>query len=161
MVRSRCIYSWVRVAESSSSSRTGPRRRPGARFESTPGGFELSTLQELGIGGRTQAVLDRLGIDTPVPVQIKAIQSLLGGRDAVIEAPTGSGKTLAYLLPMVERLTRPGPDPRALVVTPVRELAIQVDAVYRTLGAAARPAALYGGVGYGVQLDALWHRPTS
>jgi len=93
-----------------------------------------------------------------VPVQIETIPSLLGGRDAVIEAPTGSGKTLAYLLPMVERLARQGPGPRALVVTPVRELAVQVDAVHRGL-AAGRSATLYGGVGYGVQTTALRRRP--
>jgi superfamily II DNA/RNA helicase len=110
------------------------------------------------VGDRSRAALTKQGIDTPVPVQIETIPPLLGGRDAVIEAPTGSGKTLAYLLPMVERLARQGPGPRALVVTPVRELAVQVDAVYRGL-AAGRTATLYGGVGYGAQTAALRRRP--
>ncbi|HEY4027946.1 MAG TPA: DEAD/DEAH box helicase [Candidatus Dormibacteraeota bacterium] len=94
-----------------------------------------------------------------MPVQAETIPSLLAGRDIVIEAPTGSGKTLAYLLPMVERLARPGPGPRALVVVPVRELAMQVDSVYRLLGASGRIATLYGGVGYGAQMAALRQRP--
>ncbi len=94
-----------------------------------------------------------------MPVQVDTIPSLLAGRDVVIEAPTGSGKTLAYLLPMVEGLARPGPGPRALVVTPVRELAMQVDAVYRKIGTTGRIATLYGGVGYGAQMAALRQRP--
>ncbi len=94
-----------------------------------------------------------------MPVQVDAIPGLLAGRDVVIEAPTGSGKTLAYLLPMVEQLAGPGPGPRALVVTPVRELAMQVDAVYRKIGTTGRIATLYGGVGYGAQMAALRQRP--
>jgi len=77
----------------------------------------------------------------------------------VIHAPTGSGKTLAYLLPLVERLRKPAPGPRALIVAPVRELAIQVDAVFRRLEADGRAAAVYGGVGYGAQTSALRRQP--
>jgi len=123
------------------------------------GDSKLPTFEELGVGKRTLAALGRRGITTPVPVQADAIPSLLAGRDVVIEAPTGSGKTLAFLLPVVERLALPEPGPRALVVTPVRELAMQVDAVYRGLGAPGRVATLYGGVGYGAQMAALRKRP--
>ncbi len=94
-----------------------------------------------------------------MPVQSDTIPSLLAGRDAVIHAPTGSGKTLAYLLPLVERLDRPLPGPRGLVVTPVRELAAQVDSVYRRLDPTGRSATLVGGVGYGSQMAALRRRP--
>lgn len=94
-----------------------------------------------------------------MPVQTDAIPSLLAGRDVVIEAPTGSGKTLAFLLPFVERMVRPEPGPRALIVTPVRELAMQIDTVYRGLQATGRIATLYGGVGYGAQMAALRQRP--
>jgi len=149
----------MRVAESS-PSRTGPSTwvRCTVR-EQHPGGSKLPSFQALGIGKRSQAALARRGITTPVPVQADAIPSLLAGRDVVIEAPTGSGKTLAFLLPMVERLARPEPGPRALVVTPVRELAMQIDVVYRGLEAAGRIATLYGGVGYGPQMAALRQRP--
>src|SRR5437660_6122623 len=125
----------------------------------TTGDSKLPTFEELGVGKRTLAALARRGITTPVPVQADAIPSLLAGRDVVIEAPTGSGKTLAFLLPIVERQVRPEPGPRALVVAPVRELAMQVDAVYRGLGAPGRVATLYGGVGYGTQMAALRKRP--
>lgn len=123
------------------------------------GELQLPTFKDLGVGERSSAALSRRGIETPVAVQTATIPALLRGRDGVIEAPTGSGKTLAYLLPMVERLATPGPGPRALVVTPVRELAMQVDAVYRGLAATSRTAALFGGVGYGAQLAALRRRP--
>ncbi|HXM58968.1 MAG TPA: DEAD/DEAH box helicase [Candidatus Dormibacteraeota bacterium] len=147
------------VAESSCVLERALDVGSGERFEAHPGGFELPTFRELGVGDRSAVALARRGIDTPVPVQIETIPALLSGRDAVIEAPTGSGKTLAYLLPIVERLARPGPGPRALVVTPVRELAMQVEAVFRGLGAAGRAATLYGGVGYGAQMAALRQRP--
>src|SRR6266481_2414310 len=77
------------------------------------------------------------------------------GDDVVIEAPTGSGKTLAFLIPLVEGIGDPAPGPRALIVTPTRELAIQVESVYRTLDCRARCALLYGGVGYATQTLAL------
>jgi ATP-dependent RNA helicase DeaD len=119
---------------------------------------QLPTFESCGIGARSQMTLARHGIDTPVAVQVETIPSLLAGRDVVIHAPTGSGKTLAYLLPLVERLHQPKPGPRALVVAPVRELAIQIDAVYRRLGATGH-AVLYGGVGYGAQMAALRRQP--
>jgi superfamily II DNA/RNA helicase len=70
-------------------------------------------------------------------------------------APTGSGKTLAYLLPLIERINAPGPGPRALVVTPTRELAVQVESVLQGLDHDLRVGLLYGGVGYATQTQAL------
>jgi len=100
--------------------------------------------------------LARNSIETPVAVQAQAIPPLLRRRDVVIEAPTGSGKTLAFLLPLVERLMEAsGPGPRALVVTPTRELAIQVERVLSSLSSGLRCALLYGGVGYATQQLAL------
>src|SRR5438874_2784207 len=72
-----------------------------------------------------------------------------------MQAPTGSGKTLAFLVPLVEGIRKPGPGPRALVVTPTRELAMQVSEVLKTLDHGARAALLYGGVGYATQTAAL------
>jgi len=115
----------------------------------------LHAFTAFGLGDRTRAALARQSIETPVPVQTAAIPALLAGRDVVMQAPTGSGKTLAFLLPLVERLRRPGRGPRALVVTPTRELATQIEAVYRGLGPTGRSVLLYGGVGYGVQTTAL------
>ena len=115
----------------------------------------MPAFTALGLSERTRAALARLRIDQPVPVQLAAIPDLLAGRDVVMQAPTGSGKTLAFLLPLVERLRQAGRGPRGLVVTPTRELAVQIDAVYRGLDPTGRSALLYGGVGYGTQTTAL------
>src|SRR5256885_1066344 len=88
-------------------------------------------------------------------VQTRAIPGLLEGRDVVIEAPTGSGKTLAFLLPLIERMGGSGPGPRALIVNPTRELAVQVEGVLQGLDHELRVALLYGGVGYATQTQAL------
>jgi superfamily II DNA/RNA helicase len=99
--------------------------------------------------------LAALGIDEPVQVQAEAIPALMQGRDVVIEAPTGSGKTLAFLIPMIERLPRRGAGPKALIVTPTRELALQVEKVLRSMKCDLRSTVLYGGVGYATQRLAL------
>jgi superfamily II DNA/RNA helicase len=115
-----------------------------------------STFAELGISPRLLAALTRQSITSPVPVQSQAIPPLRQGRHVVIEAPTGSGKTLAFILPMVEKLiASPGPGPRGLVVTPTRELAMQVERVFSSLSSELRSTLVYGGVGYAAQEAAL------
>ena len=115
-----------------------------------------STFADLGISPRLLHALTKNAVETPVPVQAEAIPPLREGRHVVIEAPTGSGKTLAFLLPLVEQLmATSGPGPRALVVTPTRELAMQVAGVLESLKTGLRPALLYGGVGYATQESAL------
>jgi len=117
----------------------------------------LPSFAEAGVSPRTLAALSAQGITEPVQVQAEAIPALLAGRDVVMEAQTGSGKTLAYLIPIVEKLPRGGAGPRALVVTPTRELALQVEKVLRTLSTELRTTVLYGGVGYATQRLALKH----
>jgi superfamily II DNA/RNA helicase len=117
----------------------------------------LPSFAEAGVSPRTLAALSKQGITEPVQVQAEAIPALLAGRDVVMEAQTGSGKTLAYLIPLVEKLPRGGPGPRALIVTPTRELALQVEKVLRTLAPELRSTVLYGGVGYATQRLALKH----
>jgi len=81
---------------------------------------------------------------------------MLRGSDVVIQAPTGSGKTLAFMLPLVEKLMAAGgPGPRAMVVAPTRELAIQVERVFRSLSTNLKCGLIYGGVGYATQELAL------
>jgi len=115
----------------------------------------LQSFTDAGLGARTLAALERQSIEIPVPVQAMAIPGLLEGRDIVIQAPTGSGKTLAFLLPLIERIGPTAPGPRALVVTPTRELAVQVERVLDSLDSGLRVALLYGGVGYATQTQAL------
>ena len=92
-----------------------------------------------------------------MPVQSQAIPYLLAGRDLVIQARTGSGKTAAFLLPMLERLDTTADRTQALVLVPTRELARQVqrDAEMLWGDSGLRTVAVYGGVGYGPQIDAL------
>jgi superfamily II DNA/RNA helicase len=112
----------------------------------------LTSFADLGVSARTLAALERQSITDPLPVQAESIPWLLQGRDLVIAAPTGSGKTLAFLAPMLELLgDAPAAGPRALVVTPTRELAVQIDAVFTSLGSPLRRALLYGGIGYATQ----------
>jgi ATP-dependent RNA helicase DeaD len=115
----------------------------------------MSSFADAGVGPHTLAALAALGIDEPVAVQVEAIPALMRGRDVVIEAPTGSGKTLAFLIPMIERIRPNGAGPRALVVTPTRELALQVEKVLVSLHSQLRSTVLYGGVGYATQRLAL------
>ncbi len=118
----------------------------------------MNTFQELGVAAGPAAALAARGINSPVPVQDQAIPALLAGDDLVIEAPTGSGKTLAFLLPLVQGIEPGRPGPQCLVVCPTRELAIQIESVLRTLGGRTRCALLYGGIGYGIQTQALKNR---
>jgi ATP-dependent RNA helicase DeaD len=116
----------------------------------------LTTFADLGLKAHTLRTVDRLRFETPVDVQAQTIPALLKQQDVVIEAPTGSGKTLAFLLPLVDRFGETqAPGPRALVVTPTRELAMQVAQVLISLQSGLRPAILYGGVGYATQQVAL------
>jgi ATP-dependent RNA helicase RhlE len=115
----------------------------------------LNTFADGVVSARVLAALARQNITTPNRVQSEAIPALLEGRDVVMQSPTGSGKTLAYLIPLLDRIQPGNPGPRALIVAPTRELAIQVDAVFKSLDSQLRAALLYGGVGYHGQTQAL------
>jgi ATP-dependent RNA helicase RhlE len=108
-----------------------------------------------------RAVRDE-GYDEPTPIQRDAIPHVLAGRDLIGCAQTGTGKTAAFALPILHRLNaegkRPRPGlPRTLVLTPTRELAIQIDESFRTYGKhlPLRCAVIFGGVGQGPQVQAL------
>jgi ATP-dependent RNA helicase DeaD len=92
-----------------------------------------------------------------MPVQAQAMPYLFARRDMMIQSRTGSGKTGAYLLPILDQVNPHQPNTQALVLVPTRELAVQVTAEAEALGRATgvRSLAVYGGVGYGPQLDAL------
>jgi superfamily II DNA/RNA helicase len=120
----------------------------------------LTSFAELGLEPRILDALTRTKIVSPVLVQAEAIPPLLDGDDVVIEAPTGSGKTLAFLIPAAQGLlTSTGQGPRVLIVTPTRELAVQIDAVWKGLETGLRSALLYGGVGYATQTNDLKKHP--
>src|SRR5690606_29791498 len=88
----------------------------------------MADFKELGIGETRTALLRRMGIVRPTPVQEQAIPPILAGRDVIGQAQTGTGKTLAFVLPMLERLDPSQPYVQGLIVSPTRELAIQITA---------------------------------
>src|SRR5213593_2706461 len=102
--------------------------------------------------------IKELGFSKPTPIQSDAIPPALGGRDVLACAMTGSGKTAAFMLPILHRL-RGGAKgaTRALILTPTRELAAQIEVHARDLGrhSGVRIASVIGGVAYGPQEDAL------
>ncbi len=97
------------------------------------------------------------GYTLPTPIQAKAIPLLLEGRDVIGSAQTGTGKTAAFALPILTKLQSHQRDTRALILEPTRELALQVEVAFKTYAQFTdlRVAVVYGGVGYGQQVDAL------
>ena len=109
------------------------------------------------------------GFSIPTPIQAEAIGPILEGRDLIGCAQTGTGKTAAFAVPTIERLTGAGPrpstgvgsGPRALVLAPTRELALQIAETFDTLGGARglKTVVLIGGEAMGPQLAGLQRRP--
>jgi len=100
------------------------------------------------------------GYETATPIQEAAIPAALRGRDIIGTAQTGTGKTAAFILPILNKLLDgPRGMPRALIVTPTRELAEQINQVTHALsaGTGLRSATIYGGVGADRQIKALRH----
>ncbi|WP_279062589.1 DEAD/DEAH box helicase [Bilophila wadsworthia] len=104
-----------------------------------------------------QTACAKAGWNSLMPVQSRALPYLLEGRDLRVPSRTGSGKTGTYLLPLMARLNPARPAVQALILVPTRELAVQVEQEAKTLfkGSGFTVAAVYGGVGYGKQMDAL------
>src|SRR5581483_10908619 len=109
--------------------------------------------------GLAPAVVDgvkAMGYIEPTPIQQEAIPLVLAGRDVIGSAQTGTGKTAAFALPILQRLGGHGPL-RCLVLEPTRELALQVEAAFKNYSQFTdlRVTVVYGGVGYGKQLEDL------
>jgi len=104
-----------------------------------------------------QEAARRQGWTTLMPVQAKAIPYLRAGRDLMVQSRTGTGKTAAFLLPIFERLNPEKRACQALVLVPTRELARQVSSEAEALTAelGIRVVPMYGGTGYGPQMDGL------
>ncbi len=113
-------------------------------------------FSSLGLEPRLLAGVDALGYQKPSPIQAEAIPHVLAGRDVVGVAQTGTGKTAAFVLPLLQRTpTRQGI--KALVVTPTRELALQIAEVARVASKRShhKVAVVFGGVGIQPQIDKL------
>jgi len=134
---------------------------------------DVSAFAALGLSPELLAGVADAGYERPTPIQEQAIPRVLAGRDVVGCAQTGTGKTAAFVLPILQLMgdkplagapaagaaegERGAATPRALVVTPTRELAGQIEEAGRTLAAYSgrRIVAVYGGVGYEPQLHAV------
>ncbi len=104
-----------------------------------------------------RAAMLRAGWTSLMPVQAKAMPYVMAGRDLMVQSRTGSGKTGAFIMPILERINPLLNACQALVLVPTRELALQVSQEAAVLAGerGARITAVYGGVGYGAQLEAL------
>jgi ATP-dependent RNA helicase RhlE len=118
----------------------------------------MTQFSELPISAVLKGNLARHGFKQPTPVQQQAIEPALAGRDVVATAQTGTGKTLAFVLPILERLgQQPGRGVQALILSPTRELAIQIDETFRKIaaGTGIRSAIVVGGLNENKQLNAI------
>ncbi len=117
-----------------------------------------TSFAELGLNEQILTGVDALGFSTPTPVQAGAIPEVLAGRDVVASAQTGTGKTAAFALPTLQRIaSKSGHGPHALVVTPTRELAAQIDDVVKVVcqKTGQRAVIVMGGAKFDKQIAAL------
>ncbi len=112
---------------------------------------------QLGLMPELLRALSAAGYARPTPIQSQAIPAILEGKDLIGTAQTGTGKTAAFVLPFLQRLSKSSGKIRALVLTPTRELAVQVELAVRKYGRflGLRSTAIYGGVSQIPQEEAL------
>ncbi|HIF55775.1 MAG TPA: DEAD/DEAH box helicase [Gemmatimonadetes bacterium] len=129
---------------------------PALRIDSETAILGVNTFADLDLSEQRLGAIEALGWTVPTPIQAEAIPPGLAGTDVVGIAQTGTGKTGAFMVPALERL-RAGAGLQVLVLCPTRELAQQVadDTVSLAMGTNIRTAAIFGGVGYGPQIEAL------
>ncbi len=119
----------------------------------------ISNFSDLGLTEPIQRALTAKNYTTPTPIQARAIPELLNRRDILGIAQTGTGKTAAFALPILHQLSlsRGHKNPRALVLAPTRELAIQISDEFRAYSRhlQLRQSVVYGGVSQHPQVKAL------
>jgi Superfamily II DNA and RNA helicases len=123
------------------------------------------SFESLGLSPTLLSALDRAGFTQPTPVQTAAIPAAMAGKDLMVSAQTGSGKTAAFMLPVLNHIAQQpsnkGSGVQVLVLTPTRELALQVAEATRIYGAGInglRIATVVGGMPYGAQIKQLSRR---
>ncbi len=117
---------------------------------------ETPPFSSLGLSAQSLQAVERAGYQHPTPIQVGAIPPTLAGKDVIGCAATGTGKTAAFVLPILQRLGLEG-GVRALVLSPTRELAVQIAKQVGMFGATRdlRIATLIGGIQMGPQIEAL------
>ncbi|KGM06619.1 Cold-shock DEAD-box protein A [Methylophaga thiooxydans] len=122
----------------------------------------IPSFSELGIAPAIVKAIQEAGYETPSPIQAQSITPLLEGRDLLGQAQTGTGKTAAFSLPLLSRLNDRQKTPQMLVLTPTRELAIQVAEAIQGYGRHIKNfhvLPIYGGQSMGIQLRQLQRNP--
>ena len=145
---------WGALGQSARINRPDPALPVGQSGDMTT----PSSFAELGLPPTLLQAIAQVGYEAPSPIQAMAIPPLLQGRDLLGQAQTGTGKTAAFALPILARLEPAAGAPQALVLTPTRELAIQVAEAFQRYAHAIpgfHVLPIYGGQGYGTQLSAL------
>ncbi|MDX9962675.1 DEAD/DEAH box helicase, partial [Desulfobacter postgatei] len=115
-------------------------------------------FDEMNLSPDVFAVLQTVGYEIPTPIQTLTIPRMIECKDLLGQARTGTGKTAAFALPLLSRINLENKRPQVLVVTPTRELAIQVAQSFNDYGAKMKGLnvlAVYGGQSYSVQLNQL------
>ncbi|MCF8216739.1 MAG: DEAD/DEAH box helicase [Chlorobium sp.] len=122
------------------------------------GNVPVSLFSELQLAEPLLRALEAVGYEKPTPIQAQTIPLLLEGRDVLGQAQTGTGKTAAFALPVLSNIVLGKTEPQALVLTPTRELAIQVAEAFHRYAEYLKGfhvAPIYGGQDYGTQLRML------
>ena len=120
----------------------------------------MITFDQLGLRIELLKAIEAQGYTAPTPIQEKAVPVILSGQDILARAQTGTGKTDAFALPLIEILSRqPSRDrhPRALIMTPTRELALQVGECIKNYArrVSLRCTVVHGGININPQIDRL------
>jgi ATP-dependent RNA helicase DeaD len=118
----------------------------------------LIGFDEMNLSPPVFAAVQDVGYTTPTPIQALTIPHLIQGKDMIGQARTGTGKTAAFALPLLSRIDLDNRRPQVLVLTPTRELAIQVAQSFKTYGAKMKGLnvlSVYGGQSYEIQLKQL------
>jgi ATP-dependent RNA helicase DeaD len=118
----------------------------------------MSSFSGLGLSDSILKTLEKIGYETPSPIQEQCITHLLAGKDVIGQAQTGTGKTAAFSLPLLDNVDIKSKNTQILVLAPTRELAIQVSEAMKTYAAGFKGLdvlSIYGGQSYDIQLRAL------
>jgi len=124
------------------------------------GNLKQQNFKEFGLGEEMLKALEKLGFDSPTDVQEQVIPIVLENKDIVVKAQTGSGKTAAFGIPICEKIFLEERSPQALVLTPTRELAVQVKEDLSHIGRfkRIRCAAIFGKHSFEIQKNELRQR---
>ena len=106
-----------------------------------------------------KSILEKLNIEQLNSMQLEAQAAIHANDEVILLSPTGTGKTLAFLLPLISQLDRTNPEIQALILVPSRELAIQIEQVFREMGTGYKTNAVYGGRHVSKDKMELKHRP--